>query len=298
MQKKLMALLCCLALMLSLMAGCAKESTTPTTEAAPVESTAAPTTAPVETTAPAETEQTEPEEEVSTLTLKDGTYLAEFDTDSSMFHVNETKNKIGILTVVDGKMTIHVALASKGILNLFPGTAEDAQKDGAELLEPTEETVTYEDGSTEEVYAYDIPVPYLDEEFDCALVGKKATWYDHKVSVSNVRRIAPEIAGNMTMEVTLSGGSGKAHIDTPAQIVKAEDGELWAVIVWSSKNYEYMLVDGIQYDPIQEPEQNSTFLIPIVVDEEMAVSGLTVAMSNPHLIDYTLLFDSSTLQGE
>ena len=86
---------------------------------------------------------------------------------------------------LNGKMTIHISLASKNIVNLYPGLAEDAQKKGAEILEPTVDTVTYSDGITEEVYGFDVPVPSLDEEFDLALVGTKGTWYDHKVSVSN-----------------------------------------------------------------------------------------------------------------
>lgn len=117
--------------------------------------------------------------------LEDGLYTAKFDTDSGMFHVNEANEGLGILTVKDGKMTIHVSLASKGIVNLFPGLAEDAQKEGAVLLEPTLDTVTYNDGLSEEVNGFDIPVPALDEEFDLALIGKKEKWYDHKVSVSD-----------------------------------------------------------------------------------------------------------------
>ena len=116
--------------------------------------------------------------------LEDGTYEASFSTDSSMFHVNEAKDGKGELTVKDGKMTIHISLASKNIVNLFPGTAEDAAKDGAELLEPTTDTVEYSDGTTEEVYGFDVPVPGLDEEFDLALIGTKGKWYDHKVKVS------------------------------------------------------------------------------------------------------------------
>ena len=60
--------------------------------------------------------------------LEDGLYTAEFHTDSSMFHVNEANEGLGILTVKDGKMTFHVSLASQSIVNLFPGIAEDAQK--------------------------------------------------------------------------------------------------------------------------------------------------------------------------
>ena len=252
-------------------------------------------------------------------TLEDGVYTAEFDTDSGMFHVNEANDGKGTLTVKDGKMTIHVSLASKKILNLFAGTAEDAQKDGAELLEPTTDTVTYSDGMSEEVYGFDIPVPAIDEEFDVALIGTKGKWYDHKVSVKNpVKDESQEDAdtedkdtedkdagktladlnledGDYTMEVTLTGGSGRATIDSPAAI-KVEGDKATATIVWSSPNYDYMLIDGEKYEPVNT-DGNSTFEIPVsVFDAEMEVTADTVAMSEPHEIDYTLNFDSSTVK--
>lgn len=124
-------------------------------------------------------------EQASKTALEDGTYTAEFNTDSSMFHVNEAMDGKGTLTVKNGKMTIHVSLVSKNIVNLFEGTAEDAQKDGAKLLEPTTDTVKYSDGTSEEVNGFDVPVPALDKEFDLALIGTKGKWYDHRVSVSN-----------------------------------------------------------------------------------------------------------------
>lgn len=133
--------------------------------------------------------QEETEEKAAAAVLEDGTYTAEFDTDSSMFHVNEACEGKGTLTVKDGIMTIHVSMPSKNIVNLYPGLAEDAQKEGAELLQPTTDTVTYSDGMTEEVNGFDVPVPALDEEFDLALIGTKGTWYDHKVSVSNPEKI-------------------------------------------------------------------------------------------------------------
>ncbi len=102
--------------------------------------------------------------------------------------------------------------------------------------------------------------------------------------------------GKYTIEVTLSGGSGRASVESPTTIII--DGEtITATIVWSSPYYEYMLVDGVQYDPIQT-EGNSTFEIPIILDEDMAVSASTIAMSEPHLVEYTLHFDSSTIKGE
>ena len=118
-------------------------------------------------------------------TLPDGVYKATFTTDGSMFHVNEAYDNKGTLTVKDSEMNIHVTLVSKKILKLYPGTAEDAQKEGAVLLEPTLDEVTYSDGTTEEVYGFDIPVPAIGQEFDCALVGEKGKWYDHKVIVTD-----------------------------------------------------------------------------------------------------------------
>ena len=237
--------------------------------------------------------------------LEDGVYTAEFDTDSSMFHVNEANDGKGVLTVKDGKMTIHVSLSGKGFLNLFMGTSEDAKKDGAELLEPTTDTVTYKDGMSEEVYGFDIPVPAIGEEFTVAAIGKKGKWYDHKVSVKNPVKdenaqtdedekvTAEELGledGEYTANVTLEGGSGKATVESPANLV-VKDGEVTATIVWSSPNYDYMLVGGEKYEPVNT-EGNSTFEIPVDgFDYPMEVVADTVAMSEPHEIEYTLTFN-------
>ena len=241
--------------------------------------------------------------------LEDGVYSADFDTDSTMFHVNESCDGKGTLTVKDGKMTIHVSLVSKSIQNLFAGTAEDAQKEGAEILEPTTDSVTYSDGYTEEVYGFDIPVPALDKEFDVALIGKKGKWYDHKVSVSNPVPAEGETAdsegataaeldlkdGEYTVEAVLEGGSGKASVENPVSIT-VKNGNVTAKLVWSSPNYDYMLVAGKKYT-MTNTEGNSTFEIPVAeFDSKLEVTADTVAMSTPHEIDYTLQFDSSTIQ--
>ena len=133
----------------------------------------------------APTASTDSTSEANADVLEDGTYAADFTTDSSMFHVNEAEEGKGVLTVKDGVMTIHVSLSSENILNLFPGSAEDAKKDGAALLQPTKDTVKYADGTEEVVNGFDVPVPALDEEFPLALIGKKGKWYDHMVKVSN-----------------------------------------------------------------------------------------------------------------
>ena len=105
------------------------------------------------------------EKEETKAPIEDGTYTAEFKTDSSMFHVNDAYDDKGTLTVKDGKMTIHISLVSKNIVNLFPGTIKDAKKKGAKLLQPTTDTITDEngnavigiDGKPKEVYGLDVP---------------------------------------------------------------------------------------------------------------------------------------------
>ena len=240
--------------------------------------------------------------------LPDGVYTAEFSTDSSMFHVSEACDGKGTLTVKDGVMTIHISLGSKKILNLYPGLAEDAAKDGAVLLEPTTDTVTYSDGMMEEVYGFDVPVPVIGEEFDLALIGTKGKWYDHKVKVSDpVAEDSREAAngsfdmsaladGSYTIELTMEGGSGRASIQSPTQITVA-DGAATAILEWSSPNYDYMLVNGEKYLPVNT-EGNSVFEVPVeALDVPLTMIGDTVAMSTPHEVEYTVTFHSETLES-
>lgn len=271
-------------------------------QTAPAETTAAPET--TETVAETEAETTEktadPETTEAVCPLEDGVYTAEFDTDSSMFHANETCDGKGTLTVQDGKMTIHVSLASRSIVNLFPGIAENAKKEGAELLQPTEDEVTYSDGLTETVYGFDIPVPYLDQEFDLALIGKKGVWYDHKVSVSNpepkVTPVSDLADGSYAVYGTLEGGTGKTTLVNPTQLT-VTNGQGVATVVLSSSKYDYMIVDGVKYEPVTT-EGGSTFEIPVTgLDVKIPVVADTVAMSEPHEIEYTILLDSATLEA-
>lgn len=279
-------------------AGQAADATSAESTVAAQESTVTPT----EITETAETVSTEIAQDEAQ--LPDGVYTAEFSTDSSMFHVSEACDGKGTLTVKDGVMTIHISLGSKKILNLYPGLAEDAAKDGAVLLEPTTDTVTYSDGMTEEVYGFDVPVPVIGEEFDLALIGTKGKWYDHKVKVSDpVAEGAADTFdlsavedGSYTIELTMEGGSGRASIQSPAQLAIA-DGAATAILEWSSPNYDYMLVNGEKYLPVNT-EGNSVFEVPVeALDVPLTMIGDTVAMSTPHEVEYTVTFHSDTLQN-
>ncbi len=252
-----------------------------------------------------EKEAVEAENDATDL-LEDGVYLVDFDTDSTMFHVNEACDGKAVLTVSDGKMTAHIVLTSQNILNLYLGLASETENNTDSWLQPVVEEVTYDDGLTEEVNAFDVPVLHLGEEFDLALIGTKGVWYDHKVSVSNpepydknvVKKASDKMEvtdGTYQIEVTLTGGSGKTSVDSPTKIT-VENGECTATIVWSSPYYDYMIVDGTTYYPVNT-EGNSVFEIPVnVFNTALTVIADTTAMSEPHEIEYTLYFALATIQ--
>ena len=150
----------------------------------------------------------------------------------------------------------------------------------------------------------------LDMGIDCAAFSKKKEkWYDRvlvfestslpaeawkELKMTTVEDLALE-DGNYQIAVSLAGGSGRASVESPAEI-KVEKGEITARIIFSSKNYDYMLVDGEKYEKVNT-EGNSTFLIPVAgFDYNMPAVADTLAMSTPHEIDYTLYFNSETLE--
>lgn len=95
--------------------------------------------------------------------------------------------------------------------------------------------------------------------------------------------------GTYQMEVELLGGSGRASVTSPAK-VEIKDGKAVATLEWSSPNYDYMVVNGEKYLPVNT-EGNSVFRIPVeAFDQDIAVIADTVAMSTPHEIEYTLNF--------
>ena len=282
--KRILSCVVTASLALSLLAGCGASSTASSVSSGTASSEAASAAA---------------SSAAETAALPDGVYTADFETDSSMFHANEACDGKGTLTVENGEMTFHVSLASKKIVNLYLGKAADAEANESDWLQPTTDTVTYSDGTSEEVYGFDIPVSALDTDFDLAILGTKGKWYDHVVSVRNAVEKAADAEvpadGSYTCEVTLEGGSGRATVESPAALTVA-DGKMSATLVWSSPNYDYMIVDGEKYLPTNT-EGNSTFEIPVsALDTALTVTADTVAMSTPHEIEYTLTFAADSLK--
>ena len=99
------------------------------------------------------------------------------------------------------------------------------------------------------------------------------------------------------VDISFEGGSGKAYIKSPVEVSKIDD-KLFARFVWSSKNYDYMIVNGVRY----ENENNggeSTFTVEIDnVTEPLTVIGDTVAMSTPHEIEYRITWGEKQEESE
>ena len=89
--------------------------------------------------------------------------------------------------------------------------------------------------------------------------------------------------GEYSIQVDLEGGSGKASVTTPT-LITVKDGSVTAKIQWSSSNYDYMIVDGEKYLPVNEEGSNSEFEIPVTaLDEGMPVIADTTAMPSAPL---------------
>ena len=284
-------------LMLSLLSGC---GTNPAPEETGSAGTASAQIASAEEMAAPEQVGEEGMEPINGEQVNDGVYDITVDSSSRMFHITSCE-----LTVQDGKMSAVMTMSGTGYLYVFMGTGEQAvQADESEYI-GFEQTDSGE-------HTFTVPVEALDKEISCTAFSKnKKKWYDRTLvfradslptdALSEAVRTTPESLqlqdGTYTVEVTLTGGSGRATVSSPAELVVA-DGTVTARLVWSSPNYDYMKVDGVQYNPVNT-EGNATFDIPVTVfDYKMPVSADTTAMSTPHEIEYFLYFDSSSIKAK
>ncbi len=113
------------------------------------------------------------------------------------------------------------------------------------------------------------------------------------VNQTNEQQVAATEISTLWVEISMEGGTGRAHIESPVK-VSSVDGDMSAVFVWNSENYDYMIVDGVKYDN-ENPGGPSTFTVHIdSITEPLSVIGDTVAMSTPHEIEYTIKWGEST----
>ncbi len=114
------------------------------------------------------------------------------------------------------------------------------------------------------------------------------------VNQTNEEQGFESVRENYLVDIGFEGGTGKAYIESPVE-VSYVDGDYSAVFVWSSENYDYMIVDGIRYDN-ENPGGPSTFTVSVDnISEPLTVIGDTVAMSTPHEIEYTVVWGEKTV---
>lgn len=229
--------------------------------------------------------------------VRDGVYDVTVDSSSSMFRIVACR-----LTVKDGSMTAQMTMGGTGYRYVYMGTGEQAAAaDEAAYIPFVEDAAG--------AHTYTVPVDALDAGVPCAAFSKnKEKWYDRTLVfradslpvgafADGVVTTPEELAladGTYQVDVALEGGSGRASVESPAQIM-VKNGAVTATIVWSSSNYDYMKVADVRYDAVIENDR-SVFTIPVTCfDWKMAVVADTVAMSQPHEIDYALRFDSASL---
>lgn len=230
--------------------------------------------------------------------IKDGNYQIKVDSSSSMFRITACE-----LTVKNGGMRAVMTMGGTGYLKLYLGTGEEAVGASEEAYISYEET---EDGE----HTFEIPIEALDMGIPCsAFSKKKEKWYD-RILVFRSDSLPVEAFkeggiitaeslkledGSYSAEVILEGGSGRAAVESPAGLT-VRDGKISARIIWGSSNYDYMKVDGEKFSQVNT-DGNSAFEIPISgFDRGIPVIADTIAMSEPHEIEYTLTFASSTLK--
>ena len=232
--------------------------------------------------------------------LCDGVYDIEVDSSSSMFKITGC-----VLAVSEGRMSARMTMGGKGYLYIYPGSAEEAaaanEKDYISFGENA-------DGS----HYFVLPLEELDAGISCAAFSKsKELWYDRTLvfragslppeAFKETKFTSPESLalsdGVYLADVRLSGGSGRAKVESPARLF-VTDGAVEAEIIFGSRNYDYMKVGEGTYYPLQE-EGNSRFRIPVSgFDYDMPVIADTTAMSQPYEIAYTLFFDSASIREE
>jgi len=234
--------------------------------------------------------------EVKADALNIGNYYISVDSSSSMFKIANC-----ILHVGEDGMTADIIIDSKSYDALYMGT-EDEAKSAAETIKYTE------NASGQSVF--NVPVEALDKEIQCAaLSAKKQEWYGRtlvfradslpdtafkELRYATVSSLGLE-DGEYTVDVKLDGGSGKASIESPTALT-IKGGKALAKVRWSSDKYDKMVVQELEFTPTVT-DGHSVFEIPVIgFDYKMPVSANTTAMSTPHMIDYTLTFDSTTIK--
>lgn len=222
--------------------------------------------------------------------IADGVYEIEVDSSSSMFRVVKA-----VLTVEEGEMSAVLTLSGQGYGMLYMGRGEEAEHAEESAYIPFVE-------DAEGAYTYEVPVECLDGAVECAAWSiRKEKWYDRDLvflsenipeeCIAEVLELKDGVYG---VNVSLTGGTGRAKIASPAELF-VENGKMTLRVEWDSPDYDYMLVNGDRYDPVNT-KGDSVFEIPVpCFDREFVVIADTTAMSVPHEVEYALCVSSAEM---
>ena len=230
--------------------------------------------------------------------ISDGEYEINVDSSSSMFNIDKC-----VLKAENGSMTAVMTMGGTGYRYIAMMSAEEAASAG-------ESEYIYPEEDPEGHHTFTVPVEALDKGVKCAAFSdKKEKWYDRTLvfrasglPLEAYREgvlVTPSSLGladgTYSVEAGFEGGSGKAGVDSPTQLT-VQSGAATAVITWSSPNYDYMIVGGEKYLPVNA-DGNSVFEIPVpYFDRPVFVIADTTAMSQPYEIEYALTFDSQSVK--
>lgn len=221
--------------------------------------------------------------------LNDGTYEVAVDCSSSMFKILGCE-----LTVADGGMTALLTMKSQAYSHFYPGTAEEAAAAPAEDLIPL-----MVEGET---YTFTLPVPALDAGVNCAAFSvKKQLWYprtllfraDSLPGEAWAEVAGPELSdGAYLVDVSLEGD--RAKLLSPA-VMRVEEGECAATLVFATTKIDYVLVDGEKVLPDEVPD-GVAFTVPVAAfDRGLSIIVDSTAIQPATEVPYTVTFDSASV---
>lgn len=213
--------------------------------------------------------------------LRDGSYAGTVDGNNAFRNCGDCE-----IVVSSGVVQVNFDLGDTAVTQIYQGDAENAEEDAGNAVQGT--------GG-----AFSLNIDALERKQNIA-VYEDGKWKNCKVTFrARALKRSDMIAGDVKdgrykVDVSLEGGSGRAHVSSPA-VLTARKGRLTARIKWSSEYYQYIQIGGVQFKKINK-KGHSRMDIPVVLDQDMSIQALTTAMSTPHLIDYTIRFDRSSLR--
>lgn len=250
--------------------------------------------------------------------LQNGTYRVNVESSAKMFRVTNC-----VLTYKDGAMTAAITLSGTGYDKLFLGSAADAAKASADQLIGYTADAAGAYVFTIPVAALNTPIAvaahsakndtWYDRELTFSSNGmqlidltqeteqteketekkddkkaEKESTYEKDLSggTSRVDSSTGLADGVYTPDsFSWSGGSGRTSITCTK--VTVTGGQAYATIVFGSSNYGYVKANGNKYFPTYGAN-TSSFTIPVKLNANNTIIGMTTAMSAAHEVTYSI----------